>query len=205
MPKSTRERRAHNLLNFGSGMLDCSPNTPLGQTYMRYKMNTPCRERPGTNMRIHAYVNIRTAICEGFNNNLGNWSLLSPENRHGEDMTHVGKIRDGMGNGGPLPYHGMVWDIGLRSHTIAGMVWVLNGMFHGMGYPWDVPWDGTFSGYFNGMSHWDAIFGGTCGRHIAGCCSGAIMGAIFGSHIAGCCSGETLGATFGSHICWATL
>ena len=69
----------------------------------------------------------------------------------------VGKIWDGMGYRGPLPYHEMVWDIGLRSHTIAGMVWVLNGMSHGMVYPWDVPWDGIFVGHPNGISHWDPI------------------------------------------------
>ena len=89
----------------------------------------------------------------------------------------------------------MVWDIGLWSHIIAGMVRVLNGRSHGMGYPWDVPWDGIFLGHANGMSHWDTIFR----SYIADCCSGAILGAIlgaiFGSHIAGCCSGAILGAT----------
>ena len=50
----------------------------------------------------------------------------------------VGKIWDGMGYRGVVPYHGMVWDIGLRSHTVARMVWVLTGMSHGMGYPWNV-------------------------------------------------------------------
>ena len=57
------------------------------------------------------------------------------------------------------------------------MVWVLNGISHGMIYPWEVPWDGIFLGLPNGM-----LF-------LEGCYSGAIMGVIFGSHIAGCCSG----------------
>ena len=61
-----------------------------------------------------------------------------------------------MGYRGSVPYHGMVWDIGLRSHTIADMVWVLNG-----------------------ISHWDPI--GIL--FLEGYCSGAIMGAIFGSHV----------------------
>ena len=51
----------------------------------------------------------------------------------------VGKIWDGMGYKGVVSYDGMVRDIALRSHIIADMVWVLNGMSHGMGYPWDVP------------------------------------------------------------------
>ena len=33
----------------------------------------------------------------------------------------------------------MVWDIELRSHITAGMVWVLNGMSHGTVYLWDIP------------------------------------------------------------------
>ena len=56
-----------------------------------------------------------------------------------------------MGYRDVVPYHTMVWDIGLRSHTIAGMVWDLNGTFHGMGYSWDVPWGGILLGYPNGM------------------------------------------------------
>ena len=45
----------------------------------------------------------------------------------------------------------MVWDIGLRSHNIADMVWVLNGMSYRIGYPWDVSWDGMFLGHPIGM------------------------------------------------------
>ena len=33
----------------------------------------------------------------------------------------------------------MVWDVGVWSHTIAGMVWVLNGTSHGTVYSWDIP------------------------------------------------------------------
>ena len=83
----------------------------------------------------------------------------------------------------------MVWVIGLRSHTIAGMVWVLNGMSHGMEYPWDVPWDGIFLGHPIGMLFLNYD-----------CCSGAILKVIFGSRIAGCCSGSTFGSHIGSHI-----
>ena len=33
----------------------------------------------------------------------------------------------------------MVWDIGVWSHTIPGMVWDSVGLAHGMVYSWDPP------------------------------------------------------------------
>ena len=40
----------------------------------------------------------------------------------------VGKIWDGLRYRSPLPYHGIVWDIELRSHIIADIVRALNEM-----------------------------------------------------------------------------
>ena len=57
----------------------------------------------------------------------------------------MGMVWDG--DSGVVPYHGMVWDIALRSHTIAGMAWVLNGISHGMGYPI------SFQPLYNNISH----------------------------------------------------
>ena len=109
----------------------------------------------------------------------------------------------------------MVWDTGLRSHIIAGMVWDFNRTFHGMGYSWDVLWGGVFLGHPNGMSHWDpigmlffevtllaaaaeshlrAILEAIFGSYIAA--AESHLGVIFGSRIAGCCSG----VMFRSHI-----
>ena len=37
-----------------------------------------------------------------------------------------------MGYRGVVPYHGMVWDLDLRSHIIADNVWDSSGISHGM-------------------------------------------------------------------------
>ena len=66
---------------------------------------------------------------------------------------------------GVVPYHGMIWD--------------LNGIFHGMVYSWDVPWDGIFLGPPIPYIPWDPIK-----ILFLEVILGAILGATFGSHIA---------------------